>query len=1000
MKKLKAVITLFLVFAMLLPSGIVLAADTRPSSWAEAEVSQAQKLGLIPTGMRNEYQSPITRLEFCQMSMQFLETKTQMPVEQYISDKQIKLPSAFADCSDVRVLQASALGITNGRGDNKFAPNASITREEAATMLYRVNTAIYGTAERMISVSVSAFNDSSRISSWARDGITFAVRTANAETGIAIMQGTGNDRFSPAANYTIEQSILTMVRMFNATQYAERGVLIDNSSNLNLRTVYPWFDTWNWSSPKAGKVFPAASGGSTLVMLTLDGAVVYHLDNKLGVTGKQPIALELEQVVGAHRSDNGDYFLAYIADNKAESRTREVLRIVKYDSNWRRIGSASVSAGDAGATLITDAGTLSMADNGSVLTVHTSRERFVSSDGLNHQSNLTVSFDINSLNRLYISPDFPTNHVSHSFNQDALYDGNKLVLIDHGDAYPRSLLLTITDPTVRTTTTSTLFSIPGITGDNFTGVTQGNLVMTNANYIVSYNTIDQIGRSNTERNAFLALVPRSGNSSAVTTIPLTNFTANSGKLATAPQLVALNVDRVAVLWEVHEHSTSYNLTDVQTYYVVVDANGKAVGPVQTTTRRILAEYPAAFVNGKLLAPAPITVGGAQIYINEFDLSMFDLGTDANTSPVTDITPVEQLTLAVGGTLRPEFWVTEGGTRTKLPLSDFTVTNVSGAITVANGAITSSVAGNGTMTLTYKGFSVTLSVTAREKRASSITVAPAYRGATDLTLVLRQGEVIPAAFTVTYDDNTNGTVSIADVTLTTSYSAYMNVTSAGAVGIIPGTYALSVQYAGLTVSVIVEIEAASPSDATTGDGTTFTMLKPKLSLVGSTGSVLAAGISYGSLGVNPATYTSSNPDVVYVNTQGQVIAMAPGTATVTATVNGVSDSVSFTITDQISQSPAYFDFGDLTLSVGQTHVLAPDITSGSYSAYEVIAQSNEILTITTAEHELLPGVPMLLATANASGTTDLTIRITIQARDIVHPTITTFYAYTTARVIVR
>ena len=85
-----------------------------------------------------------------------------------------------------------------------FAPNDTLTREQAATMLARLSDAI----GRPLPNIAPTFADNNSISSWAFDA------TGRVQAG-GIMQGVGNNRFDPGGRYTREQSIVTIMRLFD-----------------------------------------------------------------------------------------------------------------------------------------------------------------------------------------------------------------------------------------------------------------------------------------------------------------------------------------------------------------------------------------------------------------------------------------------------------------------------------------------------------------------------------------------------------------------------------------------------------------------------------------------------------------------------------------------------------------------------------------------------------------------------------------------------------------
>ena len=174
----------------------------------------------------------------------------------------------------------------------------------------------------------------------------------------------------------------------------------------------------------------------------------------------------------------------------------------------------------------------------------------------------------------------------------------------------------------------TIFPISGNSGSNYTGVSQGGLAATASHYIAAYNSVNQSnhGQQPFERNAILALMPRSNpQSGSATHLPLTAFSTGEGKTASAPQLVPLSEGRVAVLWEVFRLDASRRTSYAHTQYLVLDAMSTPLGSVQSCNLRISTTYPAVYLNGQLFAPNPFFQQANRqnhIYINRFDLSMF------------------------------------------------------------------------------------------------------------------------------------------------------------------------------------------------------------------------------------------------------------------------------------------------------------------------------------------------------------------------------------------
>ena len=177
------------------------------------EIMTAISEGLIPTDLRGKYNAPITRAEFCELIAAFLEQYYGKPLSDIVSDKGDASVS-FTDTHDADVLDIAALGIVTGMGNGKFAPDSSISRQQAATMLARLANVI----EFRPNASEVSFADASAIAGWAQDGVAFISACQDPTNSKRVMGGTGNGKFSPVGNYTREQSVMTLIRLYHAAK--------------------------------------------------------------------------------------------------------------------------------------------------------------------------------------------------------------------------------------------------------------------------------------------------------------------------------------------------------------------------------------------------------------------------------------------------------------------------------------------------------------------------------------------------------------------------------------------------------------------------------------------------------------------------------------------------------------------------------------------------------------------------------------------------------------
>ena len=175
-----------------------------PSSWAAEEVSAAIDAGLVPDSLRKNYTGTVTRSQVAGMFILLLEKSSGRDIEALMDRKGVEIdPAAFTDTSDPDVLAANALGIINGIGGGKFAPNGTFTRAQIAAILNRVAT--------VLDVDTSGYTHSFTdvAGHWASSELGWPVHAG-------IIKGVGGTRFDPDGILTTEQVILMVYRAWEA----------------------------------------------------------------------------------------------------------------------------------------------------------------------------------------------------------------------------------------------------------------------------------------------------------------------------------------------------------------------------------------------------------------------------------------------------------------------------------------------------------------------------------------------------------------------------------------------------------------------------------------------------------------------------------------------------------------------------------------------------------------------------------------------------------------
>lgn len=168
------------------------------SDWAKDYMQRAGEANLIPKTLDDQDLTlEISRSEFAAVAVRLYEALKKQEVPLYTG------ANPFSDTDNPDVLRAYSLGIVNGMGDGTFAPDSSLTREQAVTMLGRVYelsqiSAVNG--GETLPRSTALFLDHSSIFDYAKNYVYFFA-------GQAIVEGMGDGTFSPKLPMTREQAI-------------------------------------------------------------------------------------------------------------------------------------------------------------------------------------------------------------------------------------------------------------------------------------------------------------------------------------------------------------------------------------------------------------------------------------------------------------------------------------------------------------------------------------------------------------------------------------------------------------------------------------------------------------------------------------------------------------------------------------------------------------------------------------------------------------------------
>lgn len=183
-------------------------ADLNEASWAADAINSLAKKGILTGRTDTEFapNASVTRAEFVKMVSTLYNLVT--PTSKFATQSFKDVPKDAWFFNYVEV--CAQLGIVNGEGDGYFNPNALISRQEMAAIMYRTAT-IMGT-KLTATEAVKTFADANEISDYAKAAVS-ALQTAG------IISGTSDTTFEPALACTRAQAAVIINNMY--TKYAK-----------------------------------------------------------------------------------------------------------------------------------------------------------------------------------------------------------------------------------------------------------------------------------------------------------------------------------------------------------------------------------------------------------------------------------------------------------------------------------------------------------------------------------------------------------------------------------------------------------------------------------------------------------------------------------------------------------------------------------------------------------------------------------------------------------
>lgn len=330
--------------------------------------------------------------------------------------------------------------------------------------------------------------------------------------------------------------------------------------------------------------------------------VIENYDSSFQLQNHSNLSMELP-IWGGFYKGNDAYYLVEGQSNKDGIDGTEVLRIIKYDFNWNRIGSGSIQAKKGWEYEIRypfDHSCVNMTEVDGKLYVATGRQGYVDPNyNQGHQGMMLIRMDETSFDTEIAYGDF-----AHSFSQYIDHNGTDIYILECSEGGRYTSLSRFDSNRTGTDYFNAFeerFSVLNYGGSRTSAwaipcyASADDIAISDTNVLGLGTSIDQSQYDNvsssTSHNIYLTVTPLTSMNHESTTVKwLTNF-KDDGKSFLGVNITKVNDNRFMVLWEEYVKDTdSLTLADQQDalsfgtiHYLFIDGNGNKISDEYTAS---------------------------------------------------------------------------------------------------------------------------------------------------------------------------------------------------------------------------------------------------------------------------------------------------------------------------------------------------------------------------------------------------------------------------------
>lgn len=368
---------------------------------------------------------------------------------------------------------------------------------------------------------------------------------------------------------------------------AAGNVLPTACDNLNIRL-------------KSTSELVATSSGYMRVFYDGSKICIEYYDNNFNIQSKKSIKMELNIWGGFYAGKNA-YYVVEGQNNKDENNSAEIIRVIKYDTNWKKLGTAKITSNPSlfggEVRYPFDYGCVEMCEYNGTLYIVTGHEGYVdTSIGQGHQGFLMIAVDEASMTGKIVKSD-----LWHSFAQYINCKGSDLYVLEQSEGSRYTKLSKYNAKDLKGTSISVLDYGGG--RDSVWAVkcyaSVDDMALSSNNVLCLGTSIDQSKYDNvssdTPHNIYLTVTPMNSFSKGSTKVKwLTNY-KGGGKSFLGAKITKVNDNRFMISWEEYNTSKTANTSDTLSgsvlHYIFIDGSGNKISKEFTVAASISDCHP-------------------------------------------------------------------------------------------------------------------------------------------------------------------------------------------------------------------------------------------------------------------------------------------------------------------------------------------------------------------------------------------------------------------------